>query len=178
MAACRKYRKYIGAHVDGTASETEMSRLAAHLRECPHCARLIEELRRVRGMIRDLPTLSPPPGLMQAALLRVRAQRITCWDRLFGGVRLGDMRLTAGAAVALVVCVGLAVIAFHGVHSPIGSEGTVALVTSPHMPLASVTDAAPTDEYLQACSLAHGTLDQDQAFWSAEAVQLASYVRQ
>lgn len=175
MADCGKYRKFMAEQVDGTVSESDVARLSAHLQECPKCTRLLKELQRVRTLTRGLSTLPTPPGLVEAVSTRLRTQRVTWWDRALSGFTLNYPRLAVATAVVLIVCVGLAVMAFHETYFSVAPGGQVASLIQPSTPASTITMPSG-DEYLQACSLVHGTLEQDRAFWSVEAIQLASYV--
>jgi len=188
MKRCTDYKALIGAHADGTATEAEIAELRAHLTECAACAREVRELAQVRKLVKGLPTLRLPQGLMPAVSARLREQRITWFDRLFGGMRPAELRLAAAVVMVLIVAVvGVGYVTVHGLApgGPAVQPAPSALQPPPNvaraMPTytapAAAAPAAPTDEYLQACNLAHGTLDQDQAYWGAEAVQLATYVR-
>jgi anti-sigma factor RsiW len=178
MGTCKPYKPLIGARVDGTATEAELAALRAHLADGLHCAREVRELERVRRLVTGLPKLRPSRGLMPAAMVRVRAQRISWFDRLFGGMQPAELRLVAGVALLLVVCIGFGLVALHG-HGPgVATPTVVVKAPQPHMPTPTLpTSGSPNDEYLRECRLVHGALDQDRAFWGAEAVQLASYSR-
>jgi anti-sigma factor RsiW len=177
MRHCDKYKALIGAYVDETAGDAEATKLRTHLRECEGCARQVRELRGVRKLVSGLPTLRPSPRLMPAAFARLREQPTSWLDRVFGGWGLRELRLAATVAVVLVVCIGIGVATLHGVGLNVSPNSRVAVAVQPYSPPAIAGPPAPTDEYLQACRLVHGTLDQDRAFWSPDAVQLASYAR-
>ncbi len=174
MAQCRHYRTLMGAYVDGTASEAERAALRRHLDECAECATMLRELRGVRRLVTGLPTLRPSAALRPALAARLRAQRVTWFDRVFGVLRPGELRLAVTVALLLVIAIGAGVVTMHGPGPMIGPGVPTAEVTRPYV--GSPAPPAATDEYLQACALAHGTLDQDQAYWGADSVQLASYV--
>ena len=179
MKTCDRIRPLVGARVDGTATEAELAALRDHLAECPRCAREVRELVRVRQLVSDLPTLRPPPGFLPATMERVRTQHVGWFERLFGGMRPTEFRLAATVALVLVLCIGVGMVALHGPGSVVPTKSVVVKATQPHPPApVAAPSAAPTDDYLQACRLVHGTLDQDRAFWGADAVQLASYARQ
>jgi len=169
MDGCREYQTIIGTYVDGTASEAEVALLRAHLEECAACAREVRELLRVRGLVSGLPTLRPSPSLAPAVAARLRAQRLSWLERLFGGLRPAEFRLAAVVAMALIVCIGVGVFV---VNHP---RPTVQPAASVAAPVGATAATGATDEYLQSCRLSHGTLDQDRAYWSPDAVQLASY---
>jgi len=177
MARCRNYRTLMGACVDGTASEAERAELRRHLDECAECARQARELESVRRLVAGLPVLRPPVGLRPALAARLRAQRVTWFDRLFGGMRPSEVRLAATVALLLIVAIGAGAIGMRGFGPTVGPESRIAADIPPYALPAAAASAPPTDEYLQACGLAHGTLDQDQAYWGVDSVQLASYVR-
>ncbi|MBM3472749.1 MAG: hypothetical protein FJX75_05685 [Armatimonadetes bacterium] len=178
MKTCNHYKLLIGARVDGTATEAELAELHGHLAECTRCAGEVRELERVRRLVTGLPRLRPSSGFMPAAMARVRAQRVSWFDRLFGGMQPAEFRLAAMVALVLVVCIGVGMVALHG-HGPgVSTSAVVVKAPPPHMaPPARPAVASANDEYLRECRLVHGALDQDRAFWGAEAVQLASYSR-
>ncbi|MBM3499884.1 MAG: hypothetical protein FJX74_14585 [Armatimonadetes bacterium] len=175
MERCRDYRRLIGAEVDGTADAEGRAALRRHLDACADCAREVRELQRVRRLTRDLPTLAPSAALKPALAARLRAQRASWLDRLFGSLRPNEIRLAAGVALLLVLAIGVGVVALHGPGATSGPATRVVEISSPAPP--SPQAPAPADEYLQGCGLVHGTLDQDQAYWGADSVQLATYAR-
>ena len=178
MRTCNHYKPLVGARVDGTATEAELAALRAHLAECARCAREVRELERVRRLVTGLPNLRPSPGFTPAAMARVRAQRVGWFERLFGGMRPAEFRLAATVALVLIVCIGFGVVALHGLGPGLPTKTAVITAARPYTPApVAATPATPNDEYLQACRLVHGTLDQDRAFWGADTVQLASYAR-
>jgi anti-sigma factor RsiW len=177
MKECDRYKSLIGVYVDDTADETEAAKVQTHLRECAGCAREVRELQSVRRLVTSLPTLHPSPRLMPAAFARLREQRIGWLDRVFGGWGLRELRLAATVATVLLVCILVGVATLHGVGPNLSPDSRMATAVRPYSAPAMAGPPAPTDEYLQACRLVHGTLDQDRAYWSPDAVQLASYAR-
>jgi anti-sigma factor RsiW len=85
----------ISAFLDGELSPPEITRLHDHLASCGRCAAEMEDIQRVRAMVRSLPVLELPAGLVpeaDAEVIPLRRNR---------GVLVG----AAAAAVALVIAV-------------------------------------------------------------------------
>lgn len=54
-------RRRLGAYVDGALDARQGEALAAHLVSCAPCRREVEELRRLRALLRDAGPTPPPP---------------------------------------------------------------------------------------------------------------------
>ena len=57
----------ISAYLDGEATPQERSQLHEHLAGCGRCSRELEEMQHVRTLIRSLPVLDMPVGLVPEA---------------------------------------------------------------------------------------------------------------
>ncbi len=57
----------ISAYLDGELTAAERSQLVDHFAACGRCARELEEMQQVRSMVRSLPILDMPLGLVPEA---------------------------------------------------------------------------------------------------------------
>jgi hypothetical protein len=70
---CRRYQRFAGLNRKGELSEREAAALAAHLRECPACAReaaSMEELRQAVGMVRNMSCEPVDPDALTMSIVR------------------------------------------------------------------------------------------------------------
>jgi hypothetical protein len=91
-----EHHELISAHLDGELSDTDGDHVRRAVAEDPSLARHAEELARVRQLVRDLPPVDPPFGVLERMVLDLRRFRPS---RTMVSATWG----AAAAAVVLVV---------------------------------------------------------------------------
>jgi len=100
-------------YADGALSSSRQREVDAHLSSCTSCRDVVEDLRRVRLAVRQLPTLAPPREAWSRLERTLRAQgatrRSARWQWLavaaalivavFGGMKLSDLRRPSSSVV-------------------------------------------------------------------------------
>jgi anti-sigma factor RsiW len=117
----------LSAWLDGEVDAAEAASLASHTAACPACALELEEVRAARSVLRGLPQVEPPPGVLRPAA----APRPVRRRPLVG----------AAAGVALLLASGAALVAIEPVPSPAQALG-------PAVPPATASRAGPTASLL------------------------------
>jgi len=127
---CAEYRDLIAAHVDGLLTPEEAPLVAAHLADCPHCTRLLEESTSFRDALRGRAWMQETPvhvrGAIAAALdaedqAHRRAQR--AWQRW---PRPVYRTAIAGALAVLVLMIGARLLRWRGGAQAAGVVAAVA----------------------------------------------------
>ena len=114
--ACQEFEEDLSAWLDGELTATEDARVAAHLRTCSDCSKLLQEFQATSLRVRELATPRAPVLVTDAAMRRVRAMpgnraepwmerawRLVCEPLL---PRAGFAAVGFAAAVMLAVIVG------------------------------------------------------------------------
>ncbi|MBI5778607.1 MAG: zf-HC2 domain-containing protein [Planctomycetes bacterium] len=102
---CDEIKTLLNPYVDRELSATDSDRLTKHLEECPVCAKDVVELKKVKEMLRKLPVLSVPSGLLEGVrdnLARPNNERLKTVS-LFWRYRWLAASLASAAAVVLVM---------------------------------------------------------------------------
>ena len=97
--SCEKYLDLISARLDGELTAQEQAELDAHLKTCPACRAIADELTGMHAALTELGEVPAPAALSAGVLSKINAQRQA--DR-----RRFIRRLTTLAA-CLVLCVGV-----------------------------------------------------------------------
>jgi anti-sigma factor RsiW len=71
---CDNWREDLSASIDGELPAGQRSALAAHLRGCPECRRLLRDFEETTALLRAEPVPAAPVRVTDAALALVRAQ--------------------------------------------------------------------------------------------------------
>jgi hypothetical protein len=66
--SCAYVMKRLTDYVESELSPGNQQRVAQHLRDCASCTRLLEDLRRTRTLLSQLPKPQPPPHLTEKIL--------------------------------------------------------------------------------------------------------------
>jgi anti-sigma factor RsiW len=69
----------LSAYVDGALTEDQAAAVAAHLDRCPACAAERDEVADARRILRSLPLIEPPPGVLVPAPAVHLADAISAW---------------------------------------------------------------------------------------------------
>ena len=99
-------------YADGALSSSRQRDVDAHLSSCTSCRGVVDDLRRVRSAVRQLPTLAPPREAWTRLERSLRAQgatrRSSRWQWLaaaaalvvavYGGMKLSDLRRPSSSA--------------------------------------------------------------------------------
>ncbi len=175
MDVCRHYEALIGAQVDGTATAEEQARLDAHLRECHGCAQATAELQRTRQLVTALPSPKPPQRLMPAISARLRAQRVSPWERFWWQWSSQAWLKQAAVAMVLVLCIALTgTMMYRG--GPLTPAGTHApQVAQVHPSPAPGPVADTSSDFASYAVASHETFERDRAFGDTSGVQDCAY---
>lgn len=71
---CENNEGLLSAYLDGGLTPEEEEMCAEHLAGCAECREHLEELRRVRGLLRAMPPVEPPSGLLDAIVTMAEAE--------------------------------------------------------------------------------------------------------
>ncbi len=117
MFTCRKYRKRLGAYLDGELSKRKRTSLERHLVKCNSCRTVLDSLRQLETDLLSLNVPAIPDDLTLRILAEARAQKKrkievtpiqSWWDVLT--LQLGELR---GATMAALI-IGLTMGTFMG----------------------------------------------------------------
>ena len=103
--SCRRFRKRLGAYLDGDLRGPEREALRLHLEACRHCAGEADALRSSVALLRGLPPVEAPAHLAQRVIARLRdgegrggwLERASAWP----SVRSLAVPVAGAAALAL-----------------------------------------------------------------------------
>jgi anti-sigma factor RsiW len=136
----------ISAWLDGELAESDGVAVAAHLAVCPACSAEHEEVAAARALLRGLPLIDAPPGVLRPMLATVRPHRPRGRTALVGAaaVAAGVLGLVATAQPVLAQQPAMAtLVAEHaGAALPVVSASALAL-GQPAAPAAPVEADAP-----------------------------------
>jgi len=105
MKSCDELVPKIQAWCEGALSGEELRALEDHLARCPKCRELAEDLRKLRGLLKSLPGVSPGPGFARRVLSgiereeRARAHRRTFYLKVSSLAALFLLAVTGGVLV-------------------------------------------------------------------------------
>jgi hypothetical protein len=105
MSYCKEIQRDIGAYVDNLLPEAARRSMARHIRSCPDCRKVLSEFEKVRGLLKGLDEVEPPPGFTFRVMAEIRetgAQRRGLLERLF---RPLGVKLPIHAIAALLIVV-------------------------------------------------------------------------
>jgi len=102
--SCERYLDLISARMDGESTLLEESQLSAHLRDCPRCRAIAEDLNGIRSAFSQTETVQVPETLARQVMEQIQEETKTrhAADRQ----RRRTIRQLAGLAACLVLCVG------------------------------------------------------------------------
>lgn len=124
---CERIEPRLSAFVDGALTSPERVAVRTHLRVCPDCSGLVDELRRIRAAVRSLPVRHLPRDLLAAESLRRR------WETTGRPLtpvppspRTRRIAAAAGGVAAVAMTLGLIAAAGHPrtVTVPVGDLAT------------------------------------------------------
>jgi anti-sigma factor RsiW len=142
---CHDLELDIGDYVDGTLDAADVARVDAHLRQCPSCRSVVEDLRLLRSATRSLEPDTPPAHLWPRIATAVETDsRLRSMRRLFSFGTMSWQPLLAGA-VMLVLLAGGAWVSWRNVSSGTRTEVAPSRNTSD-----VVAAIEPVDEQMQA----------------------------
>lgn len=82
---CQEISNYLNDYLDGTLSPPKKQEIEAHLKQCPACSDLLQNLQMVRAALQELPQISVPPSLAEKLYqipARKKKRRLYAWLRL------------------------------------------------------------------------------------------------
>ncbi len=101
---CQQYCELLSARLDGELTGEEERELEAHLKQCPRCRALAEQLSGLHGDFSALEEVQAPQGFAQGVMDRIRAGEQKKVIPLF---RRPQFKAVASLAACLVLCAGL-----------------------------------------------------------------------
>ena len=101
---CQRCCELLSARLDGELTGEEERELEAHLKECPGCRTLAEQLSGLHEDFSALEEVPAPQGFAQGVMDRIRAEEQKKVIPLF---RRPQFKAVAGLAACLVLCAGL-----------------------------------------------------------------------
>ena len=104
--ACQRYYELISARLDGELSDGEERELEAHLKDCPGCRALAEQLSGLHEEFSALEEFSAPDGFVRGVMDQVRAQEQKR-NKVIPLFRRPQFKAVAGLAACLALCAGL-----------------------------------------------------------------------
>jgi hypothetical protein len=71
---CKVIREKLSAYLEGAVSSEETKLIEEHLNSCQACRTHLEELKKTKDLVKDLPQVEPPAWLTPKIMFRVRAE--------------------------------------------------------------------------------------------------------
>lgn len=115
--SCDKFEKELSAHLDGELDTDARAKLEKHLKQCPGCARQLDEMRRIQALRPQLEPPQPSDGQWQE-----------CWEglsRQIAGPAGAPMRrvrwlrrIGVGAGIAVAAIALFAAVLYHSAPAP------------------------------------------------------------
>ncbi|MCM8814967.1 MAG: anti-sigma factor [Candidatus Omnitrophica bacterium] len=103
---CKEIQKILSDYLDRAVSESQNEEIALHLESCKTCQSEFEQLQKTISMVRDLPSVSAPAGLVGSVMEKIQEKQ---------AIR-GKLRFwLAGIACAEIV----AFVLIYKLHSPV-----------------------------------------------------------
>lgn len=97
---CEKYLDLISARLDGELTAQEEAELTAHLKDCPACRAIAQDLQTLHSALTHPGEADAPPALSQSVMQKIKAERAAAARRRF-------VRRLSGLAACLVLCLGV-----------------------------------------------------------------------
>jgi len=72
MLSCKELTELATAYLEEDLTWRERLRVQTHLWMCKHCRRYMDQMRKVIGLLRRLPSEPIPPKLLETLLLQFR----------------------------------------------------------------------------------------------------------
>jgi len=107
---CREFRRKHSGYLDDTLPGVELERVRLHLQMCERCARHDASVRRALLLVRNLPSIDPPPDL--GTRIKERLQVEGCSRGMTARVRparfgIGVLLCSGAAAAAVALALAL-----------------------------------------------------------------------
>src|SRR5579859_39902 len=102
--------------MDGELPSARKAELEGHLSGCSGCSHELEQIRRVRTLLRALPVEKAPRDFL--VKVRSRMEEKSAFEKLFSWVRLPGPKVSGALALAAVVALGVTVTMRVGLLSP------------------------------------------------------------
>lgn len=96
---CEKYLDLISARLDGQLTAHEEAELTAHLKECPACRAISNDLQTLHSALAQPGEVDAPPALSQSVMKKIKAERAAARRRF--------VRRLSGLAACLILCLGV-----------------------------------------------------------------------
>ena len=99
---CGRTDDLLSAYLDGDLPERERAGFAEHLRQCPRCAGEEKALKETLSLLRNLPAVHAPTGLLEGVRHRIGQEKETAplWRKLFLPAHFG---IPLGAAAVVLI---------------------------------------------------------------------------
>jgi len=103
--SCERYLDLISARMDGELTLLEESQLSAHLRSCPQCRAIAEDLKGIHSELSGMEPAPVPEELSRRVMEQIHAEQTA--RRTAARQRRRTVRQLAGLAACLALCVGV-----------------------------------------------------------------------
>ena len=77
MKYCNDYAALLDLYVDGELSPEEMSRVQAHLEQCPGCRVYVDDALAIRAAFPDVEDAEVPEGFAEGVMARIQAEAVS-----------------------------------------------------------------------------------------------------
>ncbi len=107
MKTCDRYREDLSARLDHELTPAQEAELEAHLRECPQCRLWWEQMSRLEEALQDLEEEQAPEGFARRLMEHPAIAGHNRQNSRVPLYRRPLVRIVAGAAACLAICVGI-----------------------------------------------------------------------
>lgn len=99
---CRRTDELLSAYLDGDLPERERAGFAEHLRQCPRCTGEEKALKETLSLLRNLPPVQAPSGLLEGVRRRIAQEKeeVPLWRKLLLPAHFG---IPLGAAAVVLI---------------------------------------------------------------------------
>jgi len=102
---CDEIKTLLNSYVDNEVSRADAERVRKHLGECPACAKEAADLNKVKEMLRKLPALSAPTGLLEGVRCNLARPNPELLQRSNAFLRYRWLTLSLASAAAVILVV-------------------------------------------------------------------------
>jgi anti-sigma factor RsiW len=129
----------ISAYIDHQLNAEETLALEAHLRDCPDCRAVLDEMKGMTSLFREAERVEPSPFLWSRIALNLREEgpvgRI--WGSVLAAALRGHRRALGMAAATLALSLAIGVTIFHSNARQVAEQAALAAIDQTHRSLAA-----------------------------------------